>query len=190
TDALALTGADATVAAVSAAMDGAALVHVAAHGRLRSDNPLFSSLLMVDGPLTVYDLERLGRPPHHVVLAACEAALPHVISIDEVLGLAAALLAQGTTSLIAPVISVVDQETVPLMLNYHAKIRAGRSAAEALAIVQTEAAAHGHAYWASAAAFVCMGAGHRPDLLQRRVRTAGPTIHRHDHVSVIHQLGL
>ena len=190
TDALALTGGDATVAAVSAAMDGAALVHVAAHGRLRSDNPLFSSLLMVDGPLTVYDLERLGRAPHHVVLAACEAALPHVVSIDEVLGLAAALLAQGTTSLIAPVISVVDQETVPLMLSYHAELRAGRSAAEALAMVQKEAVAHGDAYWASAAAFVCMGAGHRSDLLQRGVRAGTRTTHLNDHVSVVPQRGL
>ena len=160
-----LTGADATVAAVSDAMDGAALVHVAAHGRLRSDNPLFSSLLMVDGPLTVYDLDRLGRAPHHVVLAACEAALPHVISIDEVLGMAAALLAQGTASLIAPVISVVDRETVPVMHRYHAELRSGKSAAAALAAVQQDAAGQGAANWASAVAFVCMGAGQRTDLV-------------------------
>ena len=98
---------------------------------------------MVDGPFTVYDLDRLDRAPHHVVLAACEAALPQVISIDEVLGMAAALLAQGTASLIAPVISVVDQETVSVMHGYHIELRSGKSAAAALAAVQQDAAEPG-----------------------------------------------
>ncbi len=35
-------------------------------------NPLFSALHLADGPLTVYDLERLRTPPKLVVLAACE----------------------------------------------------------------------------------------------------------------------
>jgi hypothetical protein len=63
----------ATVDTVGRAMDGAALAHIASHGVLRSDNPSFSSLVLADGPLTVYELERLHRAPHHVVLAACEA---------------------------------------------------------------------------------------------------------------------
>lgn len=178
-----MTGDYATVAAVSEAIDGAALVHVAAHGRLRSDNPLFSSLLMVDGPLTVYDLDRLDRAPHHVVLAACEAALPHMISIDEVLGMAAALLAQGTASLIAPVISVVDRETVSVMHRYHAEVKSGRSAADALAAVQQEAAGQGAANWASAVAFVCLGAGQRPDLLPQEKFAIPGRIHTDELVS-------
>lgn len=158
-----LMGKDATVSAVSAAMDGAALVHIAAHGRLRSDNPTFSSLLMADGPLTVYDLDLLDRPPHQVVLAACEAAVPHTVATDEVLGLAAALLAQGTSSLVAPVISVMDDATVPLMRNLHAELRAGRTPAEALATAQAKATAEGRAGWAAAAVFICIGAGHTAD---------------------------
>ena len=48
---------------VLGALDGAPLAHIAAHGTFRADSPLFSSLRMDDGPLTVHDFERLGRAP-------------------------------------------------------------------------------------------------------------------------------
>jgi CHAT domain-containing protein len=69
----ALTGAGATSAAVMALLSGATVAHLAAHGRLSSENPLFSDIALADGPLMVYDLERLPRVPHTVVLAACES---------------------------------------------------------------------------------------------------------------------
>ena len=53
----------ATAANVLAALDDAWLAHIAAHGTFRADNPMFSSLLLDDGPLTVHDFERLGRKP-------------------------------------------------------------------------------------------------------------------------------
>ena len=53
----------ATCRAVCAALDGPTLAHVAAHGRFRADNPLFSCLQLADGPLTVYDLEALKQAP-------------------------------------------------------------------------------------------------------------------------------
>ena len=46
---------------MSGAVDEADLVHVAAHGTHQQESPLFSSLRMHDGPLTVYDFERLDR---------------------------------------------------------------------------------------------------------------------------------
>jgi len=152
----------ATVASLCAAMDGAALVHIAAHGRLRSDNPLFSSLLMADGPLTVYDLERLDRAPYQVVLASCDTARSHVIAGDEVLGLAGALLTQGTASLVAPLLPVLDAVTGQLMHAYHRGLLAGRSPAHALARAQQEARAQDVVSWAAAASFVCIGVGLDP----------------------------
>ena len=74
-DALALTGDDATVAQVAQALDGADSAHLAAHGRFRDDNPLFCSLELADGALTVYDLERLRRAPRRLVLSSCESGL-------------------------------------------------------------------------------------------------------------------
>lgn len=154
-----LTGSAATAPAFNVAVDGAALVHIAAHGRLRSDNPFFSSLLLFDGPLTVFDLERLARAPHHVVLAACDTARPHVIAGQEVIGLAAALLGQGTTSLVAPLFPIPDAASVPLMRAYHGGLAQGMTPATALAVAQAEQQDGPAAGRATAAAFVCMGDG-------------------------------
>lgn len=156
---LALLDDRATVSAACAAMDGAALVHIAAHGRLRSDNPFFSMLQLVDGPLTVYDLERLRRAPHDVVLAACDTARGHVVTGDEVLGLAAVLLSQGTSSLVAPVIAIPDVATVPFMYAFHQRLLAGLAPAAALASTQQAAAGDDILARATAAGFVCTGVG-------------------------------
>ena len=80
------------------ALDGAALVHLAAHGRLAPHNPLFSELTLADGPLFAYDIEQLADAPHTVVLAACESGRSVVCAGDELLGLAAMFLARGRAS--------------------------------------------------------------------------------------------
>jgi CHAT domain-containing protein len=154
-----LSGRRATAAAVSAAMDGAALVHLAAHGTVRADNPLFSSVGMADGPFTVYDLERLRSAPRHVVLAACDAGRSQVLAGEEILGFTAALLATGTSTLVAPVLPVPDAETAPLMLAYHRHLGTGSSAADALARAQADVRRDDPAAAAGAATFLCLGAG-------------------------------
>jgi CHAT domain-containing protein len=58
-----LIGTAATVQAVAASLGKARLAHLATHGKVRADNPLVSSLMLVDGPLTLYDVERLERLP-------------------------------------------------------------------------------------------------------------------------------
>lgn len=154
-----LRGSAATAAAAAQAMDGARTVHVAAHGVLRSDNPLFSSLSLADGPFTVYDLERLSRAPQHVILAACNTALSHVTAGEEILGLAAALLTAGTATLVAPVVPVADAETAPLMSTYHERVVGGDPPAVALAAAQQRHQHDSVRAYASAAGFICLGAG-------------------------------
>jgi CHAT domain-containing protein len=156
---LLLTNGDATAAVTAAAFEGARIAHVAAHGTVRADNPLFSSLSLADGPYTVYDLERLVATPHHVVLAACNSALAHVTAGEEVLGLSATLLAQETAALVAPVIAVPDAETVALMTTYHRLLTTGLTPAAALAQAQQHHAGDGVRALACAAGFVCLGAG-------------------------------
>jgi len=147
-------GARATVAAVGAALDGAGLAHLATHGTFRADNPLFSNLRLVDGSLTVYDLERLRRPPDHLVLSACQSGLSAVRPGDELMGLAATLLSLGCRTLVASVLPVPDAATRRLMLAYHRHLSNGAEPGVALARAQA-----GMADPVGAAGFVCFGLG-------------------------------
>jgi tetratricopeptide (TPR) repeat protein len=146
---LCLTGQAATAAEVLAAIDGAHLAHLACHGHFRADNPMFSSLRLADGPLTVYDLERLTTAPEHVVLSACDSARLG----QELLGLAAAFFALGTRTLIASVVPVDDVESRALMVALHEHWRAGADPTRALRAAQRQQPGP------TAAAFVCLTAG-------------------------------
>jgi CHAT domain-containing protein len=149
----------ATVAAVGSALRSSSLVHVAAHGTLRADNPLFSSIQLADGPLTVYDLERLDPHVDTVVLAACESGRDVVLAGDELLGLSAAFLSRQTRTVVASVVPVPDAETGPLMVAFHRQLAAGATVAAALATAQETVDPDNVAAVAAAAGFVCIGAG-------------------------------
>jgi tetratricopeptide (TPR) repeat protein len=152
-----LTGAAATTTGFLEKVDGAGLVHVVAHGRFRSDNALFSSLRMVDGPLTVYDLERLRAAPRRIVLSACEAGLSSAHPGEELMGLTSSLFSLGSRTLVASVVPVADDTTLPLMVELHRRLATGTSSADALAGAQ-QAAGEGEPALCTAG-FVCFGAG-------------------------------
>ena len=121
-----------TVSAAAKALDGAALAHLACHGRLRSDNPTFSSLLLSDGSLTVQELDLRGIAPHRMILAACDSAAGVSYAGDELLGFVSALIARGTAGLIASAVMVPDLEAVSLMRSLHEFLLRGATMAEAL----------------------------------------------------------
>ena len=158
----ALTGDTATVDAVLASLSTAGVAHLAAHGRLSADNPLFSEILLADGPLVVYDLERLPRVPHTVVLAACESGRSVVRTGDELLGLSATFLAGGSAQIVASIVPVPDAETAPLMVAFHSGIAAGKTPAVALAEVQLGLSGEGPRTLAASAGFICIGSGVTP----------------------------
>ncbi|HEU5471706.1 MAG TPA: CHAT domain-containing tetratricopeptide repeat protein [Actinophytocola sp.] len=118
-DAAVLEGEAATTAAVLARMDGANLVHIAAHGTHEPANALFSRLELADGGLLAHELARLKNPPEHVVLASCELALSHIRPGDEALGFAGALLASGSRTVVAAVCRVGDRSSAETMTDYH-----------------------------------------------------------------------
>jgi CHAT domain-containing protein/tetratricopeptide (TPR) repeat protein len=132
-----LAGGDATAEKVLYALDGAWLAHVAAHGSFRADSPLFSSLRMHDGPLTVYDFERLHRAPYRLVLSACDSGVLAPTGADELLGLVSSLLPLGTAGIVAAVTQLNDHATVPVMLSLHRNLRAGQSLAESIYTVRS-----------------------------------------------------
>ncbi|MEU8171256.1 CHAT domain-containing tetratricopeptide repeat protein [Microbispora hainanensis] len=157
-----LAGAAASVEAVSAALSRAGLAHLAAHGHLSADNPLFSGIALADGPLMAYDVERLPRVPHTLVLAACDSGRSVVRTGDELMGLAVAFLARGTSQLVASVLPIPDAATTPVMVAFHERLAAGRPPAAALAEAQQAVRGDDPRTAAAAAGFVCIGAGAVP----------------------------
>jgi len=131
-DATVLGSGTATARRVLAALDGAGLAHIAAHGNFQAGSPLFSSLRMDDGPLTVYDLERLRRAPYQVIFSSCDSGVLAPAGADELLGLAHCLAPLGTAGLVASVVPVNDQATAALMTALHKHLRGGASLARAL----------------------------------------------------------
>jgi hypothetical protein len=130
----------ATADRVLAAIDGAWLAHLAAHGTFRADSPLFSALRLDDGPLTVHDFERLRRSPYRLVLSSCDSPVAAPVGADELLGLVSGLVPLGAAGILASVVPVNDAAAVPLMLALHDRLRAGGSLAEALRQARAEAA--------------------------------------------------
>jgi CHAT domain-containing protein len=74
------------------------------------------------------------------------------------MGLAAAVFALGTRTLIASVVPISDAATRPLMLALHQGLRAGLAPASALARAQLQAADDEESLAASMS-FVCLGTG-------------------------------
>jgi tetratricopeptide (TPR) repeat protein len=135
-------------------LGGVTLAHLACHGSFRSDNPLFSTLRVADGDITVYDLEQCRRLPRTMVLSACNAAVSAVLRGGALLGMSSALIQLGVSSVIAPLTPVSDERSVALMTRLHQELRAGARPAAALARAATVAGEPD----ATAAAFVVIGA--------------------------------
>jgi tetratricopeptide (TPR) repeat protein len=147
----------ATSRQVLAALDGAWLAHIAAHGTFRADNPMFSSILLDDGPLTVHDFERLGRAPYQLILAGCDSGLAAPVGADELLGLVSSLVPLGAAGIIASILPVNDLAVVPLMLALHDALGQGAPLAEAL-LAARRAVGDDPSAEATAHSFMALGA--------------------------------
>jgi tetratricopeptide (TPR) repeat protein len=146
------------VDAVTRALDGAGLVHLACHGHIRADNPTFSSLLLSDGQLTVHELDQRGVAPYRMVLAACESGSDVTYEGNEMLGFVSTLIARGTAGLVASVVVVPDWDVVPLMRSLHEGVRRGATLAEALHSARATVGQENPASFLSWCAFNAFGA--------------------------------
>lgn len=131
------------------------LVHVAAHGTHRGDNPLFSSLQLDEGVVVAHELESAQIRASHVVLSACEVGRASHRPGDQPLGLTATLLAAGVACVVAPVAPVGDKVARIAMGRYHRGLVAGLDAATALAEATAGTPAAG--------AYVCFGSSWRAE---------------------------
>ena len=152
-----LTNHAAVVGAVCAALDGAAIAHLAAHGEVNADNPLFSALRLADGPLMTYDLGQLGAVPALVVLAACDS-LAGAGYGDELLGMATALLHLGARAVIGSLTPLPDVTARAVMGELHRRLAAGYAPAVALQHARDSISGDGGLGLATAGTLLCMGA--------------------------------
>lgn len=120
------------VGSVSRALATADLAHVACHGVPRADNPMFSSLVLADGPVTIQELHRAGVAPRRLVLASCHSGADVAYAGDEVLGFVSGMLARGTAGVVANIAAVPDVEVVDLMVALHRGLAARETMARAL----------------------------------------------------------
>ncbi len=112
------------------------VLHLACHGQFRPENPLFSSLHLADGWITVRDICSQRLNAEIVTLSACETGLNKIFAGDEILGLARGFLSAGADSLILSLCTVHDEATTNLMKDLYTELQTGKSAAEALRIAQ------------------------------------------------------
>ena len=119
-------------ASTADAVAGADLAHLACHGVLRADNPMFSSLVLSDGPMTLQEIYARGIAPRRLVLASCESGSQASYAGDEVLGFVGALLARGTAGILASAAVVPDVPAAGLMTAVHRGLSGGATLARAL----------------------------------------------------------
>ena len=112
------------------------VVHLACHGQFRSDNPLFSALLLADGWFTVRDAYSLRLNNALVTLSACETGANVVAPGDELIGLARGFFSAGARSVLLSLWMVDDEATNRMMVDFYREMKAGSSLSASLRTAQ------------------------------------------------------
>lgn len=144
---------------ITEAVSNARLAHIVSHATFQADGPMFSSLRLADGDLSVYDLERLGHVPDLVILSACDSGFTEARPGEELTGLTAALLRMGAKTVVASVGLVPDSEaTRRLMVEFHRGLVDGERPARALRLAR-ESLVDVPGGEIAGASFICVGSG-------------------------------
>jgi hypothetical protein len=114
----------------------AQILHIAAHGEQRLDQPDLSFLALADGQLYADDLLERNLSYELVTLSACETGRSVVAAGDEPIGLGRGILYAGAAALIASLWRVADQTTAKLMATLYAELDAGATKSAALRTAQ------------------------------------------------------
>ncbi len=113
------TGEAATAEALQSRIaDCKGFVHIATHAARSSENPLFSRLLMADGPFFPFDLHSRGVTAELVVLSGCQTAAPGLY-YDNAFSLAKAFHQAGARYVLASLWPVSDRLTMMFMRQFY-----------------------------------------------------------------------
>jgi CHAT domain-containing protein len=139
-----LVGSEARVEALLARASGFRILHLAAHGTLDPQRPLFSRILLApgkedDGSLYLHQIYNLVLPRTDlVVLSACESGIGPESRGDEIAALGRGFFHAGVPTVVASLWKVGDASSRRLMVSFYRHLRRGMSKAEALQAAQAE----------------------------------------------------
>jgi CHAT domain-containing protein len=102
-------------------------IHIATHGIFRRDNPMFSSINLGNGPLSLFDLYDLDLSAELVTLSGCSTGVNAVIGGDEVVGLVRGLLYSGARSVLLTLWDAYDRSTATFMRAFYTALQASGS---------------------------------------------------------------
>jgi CHAT domain-containing protein len=108
------------------------ILHIAAHGQHRLDQPDLSYIELADGQLYADDLLQQDLSYELVTLSGCETGRAHVAGGDELIGLGRGFLYAGAGALMASLWQVVDDSTMYFMERMYQALRTGASKSAAL----------------------------------------------------------
>ncbi len=99
-------------------------VHLACHGLLDAERPMFSSLALTpsadeDGFLTALEVFRMKIPADLAVLSACETGKGKIVKGEGVIGLTRAFMFAGAPRVIVSLWQVDDEATRALMVKFY-----------------------------------------------------------------------
>jgi CHAT domain-containing protein len=150
--------ADATRTALAERASRYPVLHLAAHGESRPDNPAFAHLKLADGQLSAADVFGLELDGTLVTLSGCETGRSVVAGGDELIGLSRGFLHAGAATLVQSLWRVEDESTARLMGDFYRALRAGRTKGAALREAQLARLAERPAHPYLWAAFQLVGA--------------------------------
>lgn len=131
------TGEAATEQRLRAEIAEARVVHIATHGVLNDQNPLYSYLLFAasgrdDGLLEGREIARLPLRSDLVVLSACDSARGRTRQGEGVIGMAWALFLAGCPSTVVSQWSIDSASAARMMIGFHQRLREGATKSAAL----------------------------------------------------------
>jgi CHAT domain-containing protein len=130
-------------------------VHLAAHASRSSENPLFSRILLGDGPFFPFDLYGTGIQADLITLSGCQTAAPG-LNFGNSFSLAKAFYKAGGRYVLASLWPVSDRLTKVFMVDFYSALKESGSVVRSYndAVTRLQDRTGMPAYWS---AFILLG---------------------------------
>ncbi len=108
---------------VSDVLTGVDHIHIAAHGIVREDLPLFSAMSLGESRFTVLEVLQMNLAARLVVLSGCSTGVSLTGEAFEAQGFIESLLASGCQSVVASLWEAADQPTLDWMTHFYTALQ-------------------------------------------------------------------